>query len=331
MSLAVVTGSAGFVGGHLVTRLAAAGRAVRAVDLRPGPVDAPNVEGLEVDLTDAGAAERIVAGADTVFHVASLVHTRRSDAERVWAVNHGGTVSLLAAAPAPGGRRFVHVSSASVVYEGRDIENGDESLPYASSSQAPYADSKIAAERAVLEADDSGFSTCAVRPHVVFGPGDQRFMPAILDRAAAGRLTTGVGSADKLSDFTYIDNLIDALTATERALDAGTATGQAYFVTNGEPTPFWGFVDLVLEGLGRPPIARRVPYAAAYAAATLRELWESLRGLPPGVEGGLTRFAVRYLCTHHWFSIDKARRDLAWEPAVGIEEGIRRTLAARGG
>lgn len=325
---AIVTGAAGFVGRHLVERLVAAGARVVASDLRE-----PELTGarpVSCDVTDRAACDRLVAGATVIFHVASMVQTRRSGAAAVWAVNHGGTQKLLAAAAAASVQRFVYVSSASVVYQGADIENGDESLPYATSSQAPYADSKIAAERDVLAANrPGGMRTCAVRPHVVFGPRDGRFLPAILRRARAGGLRLGVGRDDKLSDFTYIDNLIDALVLADRRLQAEASLGgRAWFITNGEPIAFWDFIDRVLRALGQPPTRGRIPYRLAYAGAALAEGVGALLGRDAGPENGLTRFAIRYMCTHHYFSIDRARRELHYTPAINIDEGIRRTIAA---
>ena len=322
----VITGAGGFVGRHLAERLAKGGAAVVASDLRD-----PKVVGtrfVACDVTDPAACDRLLTDASVVFHVASMVQTRQSGAAKVWAVNHGGTQNLLAAARKNGVARFHYVSSASVVYQGVDIENGDESLPYAAASQAPYADSKIAAEREVLAAQgQSGLVTCAVRPHVIYGPGDGRFLPAILARARAGSLRFGVGREDKLSDFTYIDNLIDALVLAERRLTAEPSLGgRAWFVTNGEPIGFWDFVDRVLIAMGMPATRGRIPYRVAYAVAALAEGFSTLTGRAAGPETGLTRFAIRYMCTHHYFSIDRARRDLGYQPAVSIDEGIRRTI-----
>ncbi len=324
----VITGAGGFVGRHLAQRLVATGAQVIASDLRdPGIAGAQFVA---CDVTDRQACDRLVADASAVFHVASMVQTRQSGAAPVWAVNHGGTQNLLAASQAAKASRFVYVSSASVVYQGADIENGDESLPYAAQSQAPYADSKIAAEREVLAANgQQGLLTCAVRPHVIYGPGDGRFLPAILRRARAGTLRYGVGRDNKLSDFTYIDNLIDALLLADRRLaEDPTLGGHAWFVTNGEPIPFWDFVDRVLRAMGMAPTRGRIPYSVAYAVATLAEGLNTLSGRAAGPESGLTRFAIRYMCTHHYFSIDRARRELHYTPAINIDEGIRRTIAA---
>jgi sterol-4alpha-carboxylate 3-dehydrogenase (decarboxylating) len=102
----------------------------------------------------------------------------------------------------------------------------------------------------------------------------------------------------------------------------------ANFVTNGEPMSFWEFIGTVLEKTGLPPTRGAVPYSVAYAAAAVAETWDTLRGGTLNSENGLSRFAVRYMCTHHWFSIERAKRELEWAPAVSLAEGIERTVAA---
>lgn len=320
-----MTGGAGFVGRHLVDALARRGDAVTAIDLGAKP-RGDGVETIDADIRAEDAMAAAFAGAEVVFHNASLVHTKHNRVADVWSVNLGGTESVLAACKRAGVPKLVYVSSASAVYEGRDIENGDESMRYSTISQAPYADSKIAAEKIVLAADGQGIRTTAVRPHVIFGPGDNRFLPAILARARAGKLNFSVGRGDKLSDFTYVSNLIDALLlADERLGGDAVAAGQAYFVTNGEPYPFFKFVADVLAALDLPPMKHAIPYAVAYPVAAIAEAWDTLKGGTLNAENGLTRFAVRYMCTHHYFSIEKARRELGYRPAVTISEGVRLT------
>jgi nucleoside-diphosphate-sugar epimerase len=240
MTRAVVTGSSGFVGKHLTARLASDGATVVALDIVAGAA-ADNVIPTKADLRDKQALLEAVAGADVVYHVASRVQTRHTGADEVHAINVGGTQNLLAACRDKGVGRFVYVSSASVVYDGTDVEKGDERLPYPSSFHAPYAQTKAVAEKEVLDANGKGgVATCSIRPHVVFGPGDTRFIPAILGRAKTGRLKAYVGSAEKLSDFTYVDNLVDGLLLAADKLNGDkAAAGQAYFVTNGEPMAFW--------------------------------------------------------------------------------------------
>ncbi|MEM1033689.1 MAG: NAD-dependent epimerase/dehydratase family protein [Myxococcota bacterium] len=323
----LVTGARGFVGRHLVAALAARGDEVTASDLGPEAPGAGESRYVAADLRDDEAVADLVAGHDVVFHNASVVHTRRTGEDVVWDVNEGGTRRVIAGCRRHGVPRLVYVSSASAVYEGEDIENGDESAPYSRISQAAYADSKIAAEQRVLAANGDALATCAIRPHIVFGPGDTRFLPAILARAKAGRLRVAVGRERKLSDFTYIDNLIDGLLRADTHLQgpAPVASGKAYFVTNGEPMPFWTFVGKVLHHLALPPIAFALPYRFVYALAAVSEKIDELRGRPVGFENGMSRFAIRYMCTHHYFSIARAGNDLGYAPKVDLDEGIRRT------
>ena len=329
MTVSLVTGGCGFLGMAIARGLQARGDQVVIVDVAPEC----SVEGAEyrrVDITDADAVIEACKGVDTIIHNASIVHTKRNKEDVVWAVNLGGTKNMLAGARAQNVKRFIYISSGSVVYEGRDIENGDESLPYASISQAPYADSKIQAEKEVLAANgQEGVATCALRPHVVFGPGDGRFLPALLANAKAGRLRAQIGRGVWLSDYTYVTNLVDAVLLADEALAKdgldSVAAGSAYFITNGEPMPFWDFVRKVAARLGFPPIKYTVPKSLMYGIAAIKEGIDTLRGGTLNAEDGLTRFAIRYMCTHHYFSIEKARRELGYNPAVTVDQGIERT------
>jgi sterol-4alpha-carboxylate 3-dehydrogenase (decarboxylating) len=325
--ISLVTGGGGFVGRALVAALVARGDRVIVVEPH-GTAFRSDVRFERVDIRDTEALSALCQGVTSIFHNASLVHTKHNRVEDVWSVNLGGARSVLRAAWAARVPKLIYVSTASAVYAGQDIERGDESLPYSQKSQAPYADSKIAAEREILATSGQrGVLTCAIRPHVIFGPGDTRFLPAIVSRAKAGKLRLSVGLGnDKLSDFTYVDNLVDALLAADARLVPGSpVAGQAYFVTNGEPMPFFGFVAKVLAELGLPRIVGAVPYPLAYAAAALKEGLDTLRGGTLNAEDGMSRFAVRYMVRHHYFDISKARRELGYAPRVTLEEGIRRT------
>ena len=322
----VVTGGSGFVGRHLVAALAARGDRVINADLRA--LEGAPGELVTTDITNPAAVREAIEGADVVFHNASAVHTRQGHVSLVQRVNVDGTQNVIDACRAAGVRKLVYVSSGSVVYQGKDIENGDESLPYPTTSQAPYADSKITAEKRVLAANDATLATIALRPHVVFGPHDTRFLPAVIAHARAGRLKVQVGRGNWLSDYTYVDNLVDALLLAGDRVEVGApVAGRAYFITNGEPMPFWDFVKKVLARLDLPPIRFAVPHQLVYGIAALKEGFETLRGGEVMPEDGLTRFAIRYMCTHHYFSIARAKAELGYAPRVSVETGIERVCA----
>ena len=327
---ALVTGGCGFLGRAVVDALAARGDRVTVLDHRVDPWRS-DVQFVRGDICDARVVEDAVAGQDVVFHSASLVHTKHNRLETVRAVNIDGTRNVLRACQQHAVPRLVYVSSASVVYDGHDIENGDESLPYAPSFPAPYAETKRIAEEEVLKASGQhGVLTCAIRPHVVFGPGDTRLVPAILGRAREGKLKFSVGLGEKkLSDFTYVTNVVDAMLAADlRLVPDSPVPGQAYFITNGEPMSFWDFVAKVLPPLGFQPPSLAIPRAIAYAAAAVREAFDTyVRGGTLNAEEGLSRFAIRYICSHHYFSHARATRELGYVPRVRMAEGIQLAIA----
>lgn len=331
----LVTGGTGFIGAAVAEAFSEAGHDVVAVDVQPR-LFRHGVTFVRLDITDVAALSAACEGVDSVIHCASLVHTRGTGRREVWAVNHGGTLNVLEACERCGVSRLVHLSSASVVYDGHDLEDGDESLPYAGVPQMPYSESKIAAEKAVLAPGArSQTRACALRPHLVFGPGDRRLVPNILKRASSRLGVREIGRREKLSDFTFISNLTDAVLAAEARLVPGSpACGEAFFVTNGEPKPFFEFVEELLAALGYPPLRGRTPYWLAYGGAALLEALRAVRSGPLRGEDGVSRAAVQYLATHHYFSIEKARETLGWTPRVALAEGLRRTAdhlrAARG-
>ncbi|MGJ8686181.1 MAG: NAD-dependent epimerase/dehydratase family protein [Spongiibacteraceae bacterium] len=325
----VVTGGCGFIGSNLVNGFADAGHDVTVIDFA-GQAFRDDVRFLNVDICDKDALISACEGVDSIVHNASVVHTKQNQEAAVWAINHGGTLNIIEACKIHKIPRLVYISSASAVYEGNDIENGDETLPYSGISQAPYADSKIQAEKDVLAFSGSADTwVCAIRPHVVFGEGDNRFVPAIVEKAAKGQLKRAVGNRDKLSDFTYISNMVDAVLAAEEKLQRGSPVcGQAYFITNGEPMAFFDFVEKFVMAMGYPAIRGRVPYWLAYGVAAIAEGIDTLKGGTLNNENGMTRFAIRYMVTHHYYSIEKAYRDFGWRPKVSLEEGIQRTVAS---
>jgi nucleoside-diphosphate-sugar epimerase len=319
---ALVTGGGGFLGGAIVRRLRARGDAVRSLSRGRYPdLDALGVAQFQGDVADAAAVAGAAAGCDIVFHVAAKAgaHGRYTEYYRA---NVTGTENVLAACRRHGVRRLVYTSSPSVVFNGRDMEGVDESVPYPPHYDAHYPRTKALAEQLVLWANGPDLATVSLRPHLIWGPGDNHLVPRIIARARAGRLRR-IGTASKLIDSTYIDNAADAhLLAGDRLAPGSPVVGKGYFLSQGEPVPLWGLVNRILAAAGLPPVTRSVPYAAAYAAACALEAAYAvlrLRGEPP-----MTRFLARELSTAHWFDLSAARRDLGYEPGVSLDEGLRR-------
>lgn len=213
----LVTGATGFLGGHILTRLLAAGRTVTVVSRTPQPALA--TRGIRIvtgSLTDPATCAEAVRGVETVFHVAARVGVWGRYAD-FYQDNVVATRTLLAAARAAGVRRFVYTSTPSVVYNGLSLADADESLPLTTSCPSPYPLTKALAEREVLAANVPGFATCALRPHLIWGVGDPHLVPRILARAAAGRLRI-VGGGQNLVDMVHVENAADAHLLAEKAL-----------------------------------------------------------------------------------------------------------------
>jgi len=212
-----ITGASGFIGGKLAERLLASGRAVRALSRRPPPeLEKLGAEIVLGDLHDYAALARGCAGAGTVFHVAGRVGVWGPPGD-FFRVNVGGTRNVLDAARSAGVLRLVYTSSPSVIYHGGDLAGVDESAPLCTQAPCAYPTSKAAAEKLVLEANSPGFATTALRPHLVWGPGDRNVVPRVLALAAKDRLKI-VGSGRNKVDLTHIENVLDAHLLAEKAL-----------------------------------------------------------------------------------------------------------------
>src|SRR6266545_4701311 len=320
---AVVTGGGGFLGGAVVRLLRQRGDSVRSFTRSRYPwLDEFGVEQTLGDLANLEAIEQAVAGCDVVFHVAAKagVWGRYSD---YFDTNVTGTQNVIAACKKHGVRRLVYTSTPSVVHGGNDVEGANESMPYPKHFEAYYSATKAKAEKAVLAANGEELATVALRPHLVFGPGDPHLVPRIIDAAKAGRLKR-IGSKLVKVDVTYIDNAAQAhLDAADR-LDIGTApAGKAYFISNGEPVELWPFIDRVLAEAGVPPVTKRV---SAWKAKLAARVLEWVYRFVPFVSGEppMTRFVASQLSTSHWYDISAAKRDLGYEPKVTVEEGLKR-------
>jgi len=331
-----ITGASGFIGGKIAERLLADGRRVRVLSRRPLPeLEARGVEVIPGDLHDVHALRRGCASAETVFHVAGRVGVWGSRRE-FFRVNVEGTRNVISACREAGVPRLVYTSSPSVVYNGSDLRNVNESAPLCLHAPCAYPTSKAAAEAEVLAANGKKFATIALRPHLVWGPGDKNVIPRVLALARSGRLKI-IGAGENKVDVTHITNVVDAHLLAEGALiDSQPSTlnsqpalppagGKAYFITNGEPVQLWPWINQLLRELNEPPVTKHVPLSIAYTAGGMMEaLWRllPLKGEPP-----MTRFVAKEMATDHWFDISAARRDLGYHPLVTVADGVKELVA----
>ena len=318
----LVTGGGGFLGTALIKLVVERGLRVRSLARRRYQhLDDLGVEQLQGDIADPAVVNRAIAGCRTIFHTAAKagIWGLDRDYERT---NVQGTRNVIEAGRAHGARRIIYSSSPSVVFNGLDMAGVDESVPYSRTFEAAYPETKARAEQIILGSNSADLATISLRPHLIWGPGDNNLLPRILARAKGGRLRR-IGRRDPLIDPIYIDNAAHAHLLAALRLEPGSPiAGRIYFVTQGETIPLWDMINHLLKAAKIAPVKRSVSRPLAFAAAGLMEVGYVLSGRQN--EPPMTRFLARQLSTTHWFNIDAARRDLGYEPRISIAEGLRR-------
>lgn len=322
-----VTGAGGFLGSALCRTLRAAGINVTGFARSDYPdLRAIGVTLIQGDIADLNVLSDAMLGCDLVFHVASKAGVWGSK-EAYFKPNVTGTENVIRSCQALNIDRLVYTSTPSVTFCGLDENGIDESQPYAAQFLNFYSLSKAIAEKNVLDANCAALKTVALRPHLIWGPGDPHLVPRVLQRAEAGKLKL-VGKTDKLVDTLYIDNAVyvHLLAALKLSQSLPVCAGKAYFVSNGQPILMADMLNKIIACKGLPPVTKRLPAALAYSVGTLLE-WLYL-GLRKEEEPIMTRFVARQLSTSHYFNISAAKRDLDYQPLVTIEQGMVRLKAS---
>lgn len=317
----LVTGGGGFLGTAVCRLLAREGHEVVAFQRSAAEhLEAQGIRVARGDIGDTAGLHAAIAGCEAVIHAAGKagIWGRTADFHRI---NVEGTANVIANCRRAGVRYLVHTSSPSIVHAGRDVGGVDESAPVAEKFSAPYPASKAAAERLALGASGADLLSVALRPHLIWGPGDPHILPRLAAKARRG--TLALPGPDKPVDTVFIDNAAQAhVQALEELAGAARCAGKPYFVTNNEPLPQGEIIRRLLAAIGIEVRIRPVPVGVARAAAGLCEFtWRTLRlrSEPP-----MTRFAVEQLATAHWYDTRAAERDFGYRPTISIAEGLRR-------
>ena len=326
----IITGGGGFVGRALGKALLQRGCQVHS--LARGDYPELRQLGIETHVVDISSDPAtwadILRGADGVFHTAAMVDMW-GDYSDFLRTNVEGTRNIIRACREAGVRNLVFTSSPSVIHDGTNLEGIDESYPYPKHFDAFYPATKAIAEQEVVAANDSqSLRTVSLRPHLIWGPNDTNLIPTILERARAGRLTQ-IGGGSNLIDLTYIDDCVAAHLAAMDALDRDRIEvfGKIYFISQGEPVLMWGWINEVLARNGLPPVSRRIPTALAMGiAAVMESLARVLRCIGVSYTPLLTKFLVSEMAKHHYFSIEAAKRDLGYKPAISIAQALDLTF-----
>ncbi len=323
----LVTGGSGFLGRHMVSALLSCKdiTSVQTFSRRlPQDLEAKDVQCFQGDLADYTSVEKAVEGVETVFHIGAKAGIW-GRAEDYYRANIIGTRNVLAASLKYGVRHLIYTSTPSVVFNGEHLCNVSERTPYGKKFLCPYAQTKAIAEQEVLRHNGrKGLKTIALRPHLIWGPGDNHLIPNLIAAAKKGRLKQ-VGTGENWVDISYIDNVVEAhLLALEALQRNAPVDGKAYFITQGDPVKLWDWINDLLKRLRLAPVRRKVPYGLAYAIGCAFEgIYKCLRikKQPP-----MTRFLAVELSKDHYFDISAAKMDLKYVPKISNDEGLARLV-----
>ncbi len=313
-AIVLVTGHGGFLGRAICKELISKGYEVRGLARNRYPeLEELGVKSLQASAVDVAACEEASRGVDAVIHTAALAGVW-GPAKSFELANVVATDNLLQSSLRNGVRAFVFTSSPSVTFGGMPQCNIDESAPYPDRWLCHYPRTKAIAEKQVLDANRFGhFSTCALRPHLIWGVGDPHLIPRVIDRCRSGKLRC-VGDGKNLIDTVHVQYAAIAhRLALERMLQHDRhAAGKAYFITDGSPIECWEWITDILESAGMKPPQKRISFAAAYRIGGILELMYRLAGSKK--EPPMTRFVAAQLGVDHYFNITAARTILGYEP-----------------
>lgn len=315
----IISGITSALGIRLAQTLAAQGSRVLGFARRIERVEKilthPLIELKAADLNDTSLIQSFCANAEGVVHLAALSSPFGKYAD-FYRVNVEGTRSILQAAMKEGVKRFVHISTPSIYFDYKDRFDILETA-ISKKSVNSYAETKKLAEKELAQAFLQGLSCITLRPRAIFGPHDQTVFPRILKAASQG----GVPQFRKKSpliDITYVDNVVEAI---ELALRADPLCfGEKYNITNGEPAFLDEILELLFKELSLPLKRKKVPYSLVYFLAWLSEIKGHLLAKEPT----FTRYSVGVLAHSQTLSIEKAKKELGYEPKISLKEGIKR-------
>lgn len=319
----LVTGATGFVGSHVAQRARELGIPCRALVRESSDTTLLNEWGVEQvvgDFFDHQALKRAVDGVSTIVHCAAKVGDW-GPIDDYRAVNVRGLEHLLLEAEATGTlQRFIQISSLGV-YEGRDHYGTDESEPPTSTGMDGYTLTKAEAEQLVLEhVREKGLAATVLRPGFIYGPRDQTVLPRLIERLKIGQVKY-FGSGEQLLNNTFVGNLVDAIFL---ALEKPDSSGEVFNITDGKLVSKREYISTVAELAGYPAPQGSVPLGLARFLTKVSERLYRLLGKKEAPLLSNARF--KFLGLNLDFSIEKAKRELGYDPRVSFAEGMRQMM-----
>ncbi len=318
-NLYLVTGGAGMLGHSIVEQLLEEGKTVRVLDLNP--CEHSEIQSIIGDVRNSKTVDEAVKGVDVVIHSAAQVWAPGIPFKTFEDTNVMGTENIIRSCLKYGVKKLVYSSSIDVVMQEplKEINNGDESLPYPDPlPENPYPQTKIRAEKAILEANGDQLATCSLRLAGLYGPRDKYHLPNFLDLAKKC-VKIRVGNGSSRFQHCYCGNAAYAHILAAKHLDIGSKiAGKVYFITDFEPKNLFSFNDTFVQKMGLKPGKRSIPFKVAYVLAKIAETFN-----PKGI---FTTFSVASCCLNITFSGEKARQDFGFTPRYTEEEAFETTL-----
>ncbi|NQU76564.1 MAG: NAD-dependent epimerase/dehydratase family protein [Planctomycetes bacterium] len=327
MAMNLVTGATGLLGSHICEQLVRLGQPVRAL-VRNGSdssfLESIGVEVVRGDITTPDSLPAAMSGVDIVYHAAAKVGDWGPWQEFVTATITG-TANVLAAARDAGVSRFLHVSSISAYGRPADgVVALDETAPLGQNLHrwSYYSRAKIEAERLVWATHNAGQMAVTVcRPSWLYGPRDRASIPRLIRAIEAGKAVLA-GDGENRLNLTYAGNEAEGCIL---AANYPGAVGEVYNLSSDGLITQSEYLNKIATALGAKPVTKKVPYKLVYKVAFAMELLGRAFGrkTPPLA----TRYAIWLMGRRCYFSCEKARTQLNWQPTVGYDEGIEKAVA----
>jgi 2-alkyl-3-oxoalkanoate reductase len=318
---ALVTGGGGFLGSGITNALLKKGDEVSIIGRGRYPHLPTSVVLFQGDIRDSEFVNASLENIDTVFHTAAIPGIWGED---FFNINVQGTENIIDACKKHSVRKLIFTSSPSVVFDDSSLKGVDESISYPEKYLCDYPHTKAIAEKMVLNANGSVLSTVAIRPHLIWGPGDPHLVPRLLEKVKKNKLIQ-VGDGKNIVDMIYIDNVVSAHLLACKALEGDTnISGKVYFVSDDQPVVLWDWINQLLRKMDKPYVSRKISYKNAMR---LGAFLEGVYGLfriknePP-----MTRFLASQLAKSHYYNITRAKNDFGYMPLISPEEGMKRLI-----
>lgn len=318
----LLTGASGFLGRSIAAALVGGGHQVRAL-VRSNSLELAGL-GVEQVHGQATAFEDVCAAADgceAIVHTAGCSDPLAS-IDELHDANVRSTECMLGACELVGVPRLLLTSCANTVIGEEDLAGVDERQAYPERWTSAYAHTKALAEQRVLAASNAQLGTCVLRPHLLWGAGERRILPALLDLAGRGKLRL-FGEPDCKIDPCHVDNAAFAhRLAIDKLAPESPIAGKAYFISQGEPMSIESFLNALLRAGGFPPEKRRMSALSARALAT------AARAGADSASPLINPYLLELFSHASWFNLAAAKRDLGYSPKLNTAEGMSRLFTA---